>query len=284
MRPDDPFARGPGGVGRWMIAQVIEAAHDAGRLIERVRRSGLDVERKGARRELVTRADREADRLLRDRLTALFPAAWLSEETADSPARRTARTVWVVDPLDGTKEFVEGVPEYAVAIALVESREPILAVVHNPASGHTGWAVRGQGTVWGGTPARVREGSQLLASRSEVMAGEFAAFAPEWDVRPTGSIQWKLALVAAGEGALTLSRGPKHEWDVCAGALLVREAGGVATDARGAPIEYNQTPPTTFGIVAGAPEAHRRGLTRVREIGLSPRMQELAGPVEDSSA
>jgi myo-inositol-1(or 4)-monophosphatase len=92
-----------------------------------------------------------------------------------------------------------------------------------------------------------------------------------------GSIELKLALVAAGRAAVTLSRGPKHEWDVCAGALLVEEAGGVATDVFGAPLAYNQPFPKVRGILAGAPMAHARALARIRETGASDRMAEMDG-------
>jgi myo-inositol-1(or 4)-monophosphatase len=82
--------------------------------------------------------------------------------------------------------------------------------------------------------------------------------------------------VAAGEGAATLSRGPKHEWDVCAGALIVEEAGGRATDMFGRPLRYNQPFPKVPGILAGAPEAYTRALTRLSQTGASDRMDELA--------
>ena len=80
--------------------------------------------------------------------------------------------------------------------------------------------------------------------------------------------------MACGEGAATLSRGPKWEWDVCAGALIVREAGGVVTDVFGGPLRFNQPFPKVKGIIAGAPAAYRRVLEQVRETGASDRMGE----------
>jgi myo-inositol-1(or 4)-monophosphatase len=200
---------------------------------------------------------------------------WLSEETADNPSRLAEGSVWVVDPLDGTKEFVAGVPEYVVAVGLVMDGAPVLGVVHNPRTGDTFWATRGGGAFRNGRAIRVAEGSRLLASRSETKRGEFAPFT-EWQVDAVGSIQYKLALIAAGDGAVTLSRGPKHEWDVCAGALIVEEAGGRVTDMFGEPLRYNQPFPKVPGILAGAPEAFARALARLRETGASDRMNELA--------
>ncbi len=260
-----------------MIAAVVAAARAAAEAILAVRAAGeLGAEAK-ADRSTVTRADHAADALLRRELLALDPtAAWLSEETADSGQRAAASRLWIVDPLDGTKEFIAGLPEYVVAIALVERGAPVLGVIHNPATGETFTAERGAGA-WAGTGERrlqVADGDHLLVSRTEVAEGEFAPFEGHWRLQATGSIQYKLALVAQGRAALTLSRGPKHEWDVCAGALLVAEAGGVATDLFGGPLRYNQAFPKVRGILAGAPDAARRAADVIARVGASARMRE----------
>lgn len=255
-----------------LLPAVEAAAIAAGQVIERVRAGHVAVDQKGDAGP-VTEADRQADALLKARLTSLLPAAWLSEETADAPARLAADRLWVVDPLDGTKEFIRGLPEYVVAIALVEAGRPVLAVVHNPATGETWSALRGGGATREGRPLRVAEGRILLVSRSEVAAGEFAPFdAQGWEQRATGSIQYKLALLAEGRAAVTLSRGPKHEWDVCAGALLVTEAGGVATDLYGDPFRFNASFPKVRGVLAGAPGAVLRAAEVIARVGGSERM------------
>lgn len=253
---------------------IIGAVQAAGALIERVRARGFDVWQKGADGP-VTVADRHADALLRARLLTACPAGWLSEETADQPDRLAQDRLWIVDPLDGTREFVQGVPEYAVAVALVDAGRPVLAVVHNPRTNDMFWAVRGKGACRNGKRIGVREGRRLLASRSEHARGEFAPFG-DWTVHPVGSIQYKLALVAAGDAALTLSRGPKHEWDVCAGALLVEEAGGRVSDMYGAPLRYNQPLPKVPGVLAGAPDAIAGATAVLKQAGASDRMAELA--------
>lgn len=255
------------------LEAVLEAVRDAGRAIENVRQAGFAVEQKGSAGP-VTEADRAADALLKERLLAIRDGGWLSEETADDPTRVERSALWVVDPLDGTKEFVKGLPEYVVAVAFVEQGLTQLASVHNPRTGEMFWAVRGGGAYHDGRRVHVTEGPRLLASRSEIKRGEFEPF-DAWDVEPIGSIELKLALVAAGRASVTLSRGPKHEWDVCAGALLVEEAGGVATDVFGGPLRYNQPFPKVRGILAGAPGAHARALVRVRETGASDRMAEM---------
>ncbi|UCF19445.1 MAG: 3'(2'),5'-bisphosphate nucleotidase CysQ [Gemmatimonadota bacterium] len=258
-----------------LLREASHIAERAGILIERIRAEGFDTASKDDRSP-VTRADREADTLLRQELLRLEPVGWLSEETADNEERLALDRLWVVDPLDGTKEFMKGLPEYSVAIALVESGSPLLGVVHNPATGETYSAGHGLGASRNGERIAVREGNQILASRSEIAKGEFEPFEASWEIRPVGSIQYKLSLIAAGAAAVTFSRGPKHEWDVCAGALIVNEAGGIATDLFGDPLRYNQPFPKVKGIMAGAANAYARASEQVSAIGASDRMAELA--------
>ncbi len=263
--------------------QLIELAGEVRRIvsrasarIEEIRAAGPAATTK-ADQSPVTEADHAADGILREGLTSLVACGWLSEETADTTDRLERERVWVVDPLDGTKEFIEGLPEYSVAVALVCQGVPELGVIQNPATGDLFWAVRGGGAHRNGTHVRVREGRELLASRSEVRRGEFGPLQGDWEVRRLGSIEFKLASIAAGGAAATVSRGPKHEWDVCAGALIVTEAGGVATDMFGDPLVYNQPFPKVKGILAGAPEAHARLLSQLETLGASDRMRELTG-------
>lgn len=261
-----------------LVSAAADAAREAGKIIEEVRASNVIGFEEKADLSPVTLADRRSDELLKSRLSSLVPgAAWLSEETADDSRRLTREVVWIVDPLDGTKEFVEGVPQYAVVIALVEKGEPVLGIVHNPTTGEVFSAVRGEGAMKDGAPIVVAESGAMLASRSEVKRGEFEPFG-DWELEAVGSIALKLALVASGHGAVTLSRGPKWEWDVCAGSLIVREAGGRATDMLGERFRFNNAFPKVRGVLAGAPKAFDRVLARLREIGGSDRMAELSLP------
>jgi myo-inositol-1(or 4)-monophosphatase len=257
-----------------LVGQVREIVTRASEVIEDIRGEAVASETKDDASP-VTQADREADALLKWRLTELLGVGWLSEETADSEDRLDDDLVWVVDPLDGTKEFIAGIPEYSVAVALAQAGQPILGLVENPATSDTFWATKGGGAFRNGVPIRVAEGNKLLASRSEIKRGEFAPFVEGWDVVHTGSIEYKLGLIAAGEAAVTLSRGPKWEWDVCAGALIVAEAGGHVSDVFGDPLMFNQPFPKVKGILAGASEACRRALGQISKLGPSDRMDEL---------
>jgi myo-inositol-1(or 4)-monophosphatase len=200
----------------------------------------------------LTAADLEADGILRERLLAGTPGyGWLSEETADRPDRLGCDRVWIVDPIDGTRSFIAGRPEFAISVGLAENGRAILGIVSNPAARELYWALAGQGCFrrdHGGVESRmqvqVSAGPRsLLASRSELAAGELEPFRESWQLQPLGSTAYKLAWVAAGEGSAFVSRGPKSEWDVCAGALLVAEAGGIASDLDGRSLSYNRADP-----------------------------------------
>ncbi len=119
----------------------------------------------------------------------------------------------------------------------------------------------------------------MLASRSEIAAGEFDPFHGGWRIHPTGSTAYKLAKVAAGAGDVFLSRGPKSEWDVCAGALLVEEAGGRATDLDGAPLRFNRPDPYVHGILASNGRLHDYVLGIVRTLPPPPRLRRRADPL-----
>lgn len=238
-----------------LLSPVLDAVSEAGRLAMRhfrERPQGWDKSPDNP----VTQADLEVDALLNERLLALDPGVgWLSEETKDAPARLASRRIWIVDPIDGTKEFIEGVPQFAISVALAEEGAPVLAVVHNPARGETFTAIRGGGARFGDLPARVTDrsdlrGARALASRSEVKKGEWDAFQGLFEMQATGSIAYKLALIASGQADLTFSQGAKHEWDVAAGVLLVQEAGGIACGLGGVPLVFNQARPKVPGIVA----------------------------------
>ena len=192
----------------------------------------VKAEQKPRGRGPVTEADRQVNRILRKTLVK-GGDGWLSEETIDDTARLDKRRVWVVDPLDGTKEFVAGIPEWCVSIALVEDGRAIAGGIANPATGETFLGSRKLGVTYNGCPAQPTRKNSLnaamvLASRSEVGGGEWTKFenAP-FSFRPMGSIAYKLALVSAGLADATWTLQPKNEWDIAAGVALVEAAGGV---------------------------------------------------------
>lgn len=240
---------------------ALETAREAGAVLLRHYEDGSEAWEK-AEDNPVTHADLESDRVISGRLRAAFADdALLSEETAVDPAHTAARRVWIVDPMDGTKEFTKKIPEFAVSIALAEAGEPVVGVIYNPLADVAVYARKGGGTLRDGREVRVSQVTRLedavaIASRTEISRDKFAAH-QGWfkELRPVGSIAWKLACIASGDGDLNVSFAPKNEWDVCAGDVLVREAGGVYVDFEGAPRTYNQENPLIERFMAaGAPE------------------------------
>lgn len=238
-----------------------EAAREAGGAVLRHYERGAESWEKSEDNPL-TAADLESDRVIEGHLRDAFPEdGLLSEERVSEPSRTEKERVWIVDPMDGTKEFTKKIPEFAVSIALVEAGEPVVGVIHNPATGVTVWATRGGGAWRDGAPVRVSKVTRLeeavvIASRTEISRDRFAGI-EGWfrELRPVGSIAWKLACIACGEGDLNVSLAPKNEWDVCAGDLLVREAGGLYVDFEGSRRRYNQAKPLMEEFMAAGPPA-----------------------------
>jgi myo-inositol-1(or 4)-monophosphatase len=233
------------------LAVTIEAARAAGTALLRHYEDGTETWEK-SKDNPVTAADLEADRIIAEHLRAAFPEdAILSEETVSTLDRLRNPRVWIVDPMDGTKEFTKRIPEFAVSIALTHEGQPVVGVIHNPLAGVTVWASQDGGAFRDGDRVRVSGCQELsesvvVASRSEIGRGEFEPY-EGWfkQIEPMGSIAWKLAVVASGsadpaDADLNISVAPKNEWDVCAGDLLIREAGGRYVDFDGNPRVYNQ--------------------------------------------
>jgi myo-inositol-1(or 4)-monophosphatase len=203
----------------------------------------------------VTEADRLVDECLRRNLQE-EGEGWLSEETADDKSRLGCRRAWIVDPLDGTKEFVAGIPEWCVSVGLVEDGRPVAGGVCNPILdqvflGSSSAGVTLNGKAVSATPRRELSGALVLASRSETKRGEWERFrgAP-FTVQAMGSVAYKLALVAAGLADATWTLVPKHEWDVAAGVALVEAAGGFVRTLDGAIPIFNQENPRLRGLLA----------------------------------
>ena len=249
---------------------AVKTVRAAGELILKYFQREHEVREKG-RNNPVTSADLAADAYLRETIARAYPDdGWLSEETADSPDRLARKRVWVVDPMDGTKEFVQGLPEFAVSVALVEEEKPKLAVVYNPARDDLFAAEAGHGAFRQNSRIQISERAvlqqlRILGSRSEATKKLLDPLREWGNVELVGSIAYKLALVAAQDGDITVSFRPKNEWDICAGTLLVSEAGGIVTDLRGNALRFNQPKTLVAGVIAANPALHTRAVQWIRE-------------------
>src|SRR5262245_11340934 len=218
----------------------------------------------------VTEADKEVDRVLHRELLR-EGEGWLSEETVDDFTRLDKRLVWVVDPLDGTREFVAGIPEFCVSVAMVENGTPIAGGICNPATNELFLGTLDSGISYNGKPAQPSQratlkGAMVLASRSEVKRGEWKMFENAgFTTRPMGSVAYKLARISAGLDDVTFTLTPKNEWDVAAGAALVASAGGFVRTLDGSPLKCNQKNPLLPGMFACGPKMADELSALVRE-------------------
>jgi myo-inositol-1(or 4)-monophosphatase len=218
----------------------------------------------------VTEADRAVDAVLRKELLR-EGEGWLSEESVDDFTRLEKTRVWVVDPLDGTREFVQGIPEFCVSIAMVEKGKPVAGGICNPATDELILGSLETGITYNGQPAHPSErssldGAVILASRSELKRGEWSRFQDSTSiVKPMGSVAYKLGLVAAGRADVTFTLTPKNEWDVAAGALLVQAAGGFVRTLDNQPLTCNHKNPLLTGLIACGPKLSEPLIEMLRE-------------------
>ena len=185
---------------------------------------------------------------------------WLSEETADDPARLAARYVWIVDPIDGTRAYIAGLPDWAVSAALVENGRPIAACLYAPVSDEFFTTVTGQGASRNGAAIAAVTGTELAQARvagPKKFLDRLQAIAPPFAVMPrTHSLALRLARVAEGTFDAAIAGGNSHDWDLAAADLLVHEAGGALTSFGGGTVTYNRPVPRHVMLVAAGRDRH----------------------------
>jgi myo-inositol-1(or 4)-monophosphatase len=260
--------------------EVVEVNRQAARLAEAVREAGalalsmfktpLKNWTKGEALSPVSDADIAVDVLLRERLTGDGAAiAWLSEESVDDPARLDARYVWIVDPIDGTRAYIAGLPNWAVSAALVETGRPIAACLYAPVSDEFFFAVAGLGASRNGAAIAVAPGAALAQARIAAprkFLDRLQAVAPPFAVMPrTHSLALRLARVAEGTFDAAIAGGASHDWDLAAADLLVHEAGGALTSFEGVPVTYNRPVPRHGMLVAAGRDRHAALLELFRD-------------------
>lgn len=221
----------------------------------------------------VSAADIAVDRYLKRELTALLPAAgWLSEESRDHPARLQQDLCWLVDPIDGTRDFLRGRSGWSVSVALVSGGRPLIGLLYAPARGEEWTAIAGQGA-W-------RNGARLTASQRTDFRGARvpADSLPPQDrdlvmVDKPNSIALRIAMVGADEADLVATLRWGFEWDIAAATLIAREAGATVSDAFGQTLAFNKRDPRAFGLLVSAPAIHGAAVAR-----LADRAAQLAFP------
>jgi myo-inositol-1(or 4)-monophosphatase len=216
---------------------------------------------KGADHSPVSEGDIAVNNFLRPQLGALVPeAGWLSEETEDDLAGRTVRTAWIVDPIDGTRAYIAGFPDWTISVALVEDGRPRLAALYAPVTDEMFLSVAGAGATRNGVAIRASSGTGLAGAK---LAGpkryldRLANLSPDALPQPkVHSLALRLTRVAHGGLDLAFASSGSHDWDLAAADLLVHEAGGAMTDLTGRPLRYNQPQTAHNALIAAGTARH----------------------------
>jgi myo-inositol-1(or 4)-monophosphatase len=244
------------------------AVREAGALALKTFRGEIKSWTKGASSP-VSEADLAVDALLRERLSPIHDAAWLSEETEDDPARLQRSDVWIVDPIDGTRAYLAGLPDWAVSVALVSAGRPVVAALYAPVTDELFLSIAGSGATL--------NGASIVASPGEALAGakfsgpkrrldSLAAIEPRIEAMPRiPSLALRMARVATGALDGTFAGPNSHDWDLAAADLLVHEAGGVITTLTGQSLTYNRPDPIHGALVAAGRARHTVLLGHIRD-------------------
>jgi len=264
--------------------EVADPAHASIRLAEHVREAGklalsmFQTPIKSwtkAGSSPVCDADVAVDRLLRERLsTEGNGVAWLSEESVDDPARLSARYVWIVDPIDGTRAYLAGLPDWAVSVALVADGRPVTACLYAPVTDEFFMAVAGNGATRNGVAIAASGGASIAQARIAGPKGlleRLAGVAPPFAAMPrVPSLALRLARVAQGTFDAAIAGGNSHDWDLAAADLLVHEAGGAITPFGGGPVIYNRPVPRHGTLVAAGLDRHATLIDLLRDRRIAP--------------
>ena len=251
------------------IALLTEAALEAGQIASSYFRKSPEQWDKGDGQGPVTEADLRVNEMLeRDLMSARPDYGWLSEETEDISDRASNSRIFIVDPIDGTRAFIEGSKDWAHSIAVAQGGQIQSAVVHLPERQLTFSAEAGRGAFLNGEPITFTahdrlEEAKVLSNKLNMKPEFWKAGVPPVERHFRSSLAYRLCLVAQGRfhGMLTLR--PTWEWDVAAGSLIASEAGATVTDQTGGQVRFNNDPPQLPGIIAGGPRLHEALLARL---------------------
>ncbi len=244
------------------LALLHEAALEAGRIAERYFRADPEVWDKGGGQGPVTEADLAIDAMLKEKLLGARPDyGWLSEETGDTADRLEQDRVFIIDPIDGTRSFIEGHKTFSHSLAIAENGEVIAAAVHLPMRGETFLAEAGGGATKNGDAIRTGMADNLpeakiLTNKANLQADYWPNGVPEFERHFRSSLAFRLCLVAENrfDGMLTLRNA--WEWDVAAGDLICREAGVTVSDRLGVMPQFNSRMAQQAGFIAASPAIH----------------------------
>jgi myo-inositol-1(or 4)-monophosphatase len=245
------------------LTLLIDAARRAGPVALRYWRKAPDTWEKPGGAGPVSVADLAVNDALESDLRAARPAyGWLSEESPDDPARLGTHQVFIIDPIDGTRAYLDGSPDFALSLAVADAGRVVAGVVYLPAQDRLYTATVDGPAQCNGQPIRVSdrkdiEGATLLTARANLAPDHWRqAQPPPVQRKFRASLAWRLCLVAEGAYDAMLTTRPTWEWDIAAGSLIAARAGALVTDRHGAPLAFNRPDPRTAGCITATPTVH----------------------------
>ena len=243
---------------------LLDAGRESGKIAEHYFQSDPQVWDKGGGQGPVTEADLAIDKMLTKTLRgARSDYGWLSEETEDNTDRQAHDTIFIIDPIDGTRSFMNGHENFSHSLAIAHKGEVTAAVVHLPIKGRTYSAAKGRGAFLNGEPITHSgvthvQGARVLAAGSQFRADLWPNGVPPVERHFRSSLAYRMCLVGDGrfDGMVTIRNA--WDWDIAAGALICAEAGAIATTRTGAAPLFNKPEPFQAGMLAAAPILHAR--------------------------
>jgi myo-inositol-1(or 4)-monophosphatase len=263
----------PGSTPEQLLGVITQAAREAGRMAMPYFHLGETTSARiwnKAGGSPVTQADVAVDAFLKTSLSILLPdVAWLSEETADDHRRLNKKRVWIVDPIDGTRAFLSGHPDWSIVIALLEDDKPVLGVVYAPALDVSYEAVIGGGAFCNNVKMQVSApdswGVPRIAGPVSLIDRLKPDFRDCYKHPKIPSLALRIARVAEGIIDAGLVTANARDWDLAAADLILQEAGGFLSDIEGSALVYNRPDPVHGELVAAPKELHKRLITAMRE-------------------
>ncbi len=244
------------------LTLLIDAAHASGDIARKFWKQSPEVWDKDNNAGPVTEADLAVDKMLLSELRgARSDYGWLSEETTDTDARLSHESVFIIDPIDGTRAFIEGSKAFAHSLAIARNGQVTAAVVYLPLLDRLYTASSDAPALLNGQP--IAPSATLPSADITVLANKKNFASDRWHDAPPpfkrqfrSSLAYRMCLIAEGRFDAMLTLYPTWEWDVAAGALICEKAGAVVTDSYGAPTKFNRPAPQLDGIIAGNAQNH----------------------------
>ncbi len=253
------------------LALATEAAIEAGKLTLEYFGKPLEITEK-SKNNPVTEADFAADKLINEILKSSRPEyGWLSEESIDDGSRLIAKKTWVIDPIDGTRAFIKGLPHYAISIGLIENGKAILGAIYNPVTDELFTGALKKGAYKNGRKIKANdrqtiEGASLLGDIHMFNASGWPIPWPPISVTRKNSIAYRMALIASGEYDGAIATMPKNDWDIAAGTIIAHEAGAKATDHLNNEFNFAKKEPKQISVVVAGSTLHSQFIDRLSHI------------------